>query len=386
MDEFEQEEVEQPDSSSTTERLPPSPPPPLLGAIAGAASGSAGLVSAPANPDRGLLWVAIGLVLLGALASIPRYVNESLGYQVGAALGAALLPALLYALVRTFASHRAALVVACVVAGLGLLAGPLNSSSASSQTDGFFRQSELSCFEAAGVDSDQLDALRQALDRPLAESAPALNTVAKCAPRTILSDGAVQGFQDSASQNMGVEVTDAEARCALESITGLPDLAAAIQDPTAMREALGQCLTPETIQAVQDAAVERELGRMTAQCEDGVDAVCDQLFIVAQPGSPARVVGETCADRGLKSPSFCAPDLVDEDTNGFADSNSPGMAELVNECRDGSMIKCDALSTLAEWESEPFEVGATCGGRRQSSLNGVETNLWCIDLFGESAS
>jgi hypothetical protein len=287
-----------------------------------------------------------------------------------------------YVVARLFMLHRGALITACIVSGLVLLGAV--SQAAGTEDSGPFSAAESDCFNQRSMSTEEVLAVIEQQPMVLSEVSPALRAVAQCKPDSVVSDEAVLGFQRASAERFGTAISLDESRCIMDQT--LRQLQKSEDLIDGLRDSAGVCLTAETTEAIQAAAVARDLERLASGCREGSDIVCDLLFLLAPADSAERSLAESCAGRPLQSPTFCAGDLVDEDSNGFADEVSPGLTSLTAECTDGAMATCDALSVVAELDSESFEAGASCGGRRSPSALNLDEQPWCVDAFGEAAS
>jgi hypothetical protein len=176
------------------------------------------------------------------------------------------------------------------------------------------------------------------------------------------------------------------------------------------------------------------LDALAQSCYDGDLAACDDLYRGADPGTPYRSYGDTCAGRQAEnSGTWCVaafgPDSTDTvvvessetptvppstttsttlpatpvtttppPTSGPAETAVPGaippptleptglgtdpaLDQLAQSCYDGDMAACDDLWRDSEAGSDYRNFGDTCAGRQRSN-----SGTWCEDAFAVDAT
>jgi hypothetical protein len=93
----------------------------------------------------------------------------------------------------------------------------------------------------------------------------------------------VDSFIDGAAAE-GVTLTDAEARCAIDSLGKV--------DPTT---AITDCITVDSDSGAQTFADDALLDLLSTACENGNNQACDELYATAPDGSDYLETGRTCA-------------------------------------------------------------------------------------------
>lgn len=106
-------------------------------------------------------------------------------------------------------------------------------------------------------------------------------------------------------------------------------------------------------------SIDADLMDLAGRCEEGWLDACDELFLVAPPGSEFEEIGFTCAYRKDSPP--CA----------FTFGDSPRLDELWSACAEGDMGACDELWYSSAFDTEYEAFGGTCGFRTDGDSAGA---------------
>jgi hypothetical protein len=97
------------------------------------------------------------------------------------------------------------------------------------------------------------------------------------------------------------------------------------------------------------------------RCDSGDMASCDAMVEESSAGTDYAFFGETCGERVVGGGGCVERGIPTEGPSSYGDD--PGLDELWDECNDGDLAACDALSGQAEPDTEYARFGETCGER-----------------------